>query len=128
MKEKLHNINFNNQKYNLFALESKVEHIQSNLQPIVLESLIEEMQDYLVCPFCHSRKILINRRKDQDRHLKTSFGGNWNLSSNMYIDGECNECKKEFDLLNDLLKLPDYAKYTPLTQKKRHPSYPLKSS
>ena len=36
----------------------------------------------------------------------------------MYIDGECNECKKEFDLLNDLLKIPDYAKYTPLTQKK----------
>jgi hypothetical protein len=118
MKEKLHNINFNNQKYNLFALESKVEHIQSNLQPIVLESLIEEMQDYLVCPFCQSRKILINRKQDQDRHIKTSFGGNWNLSSNMYINGECNECKKEFDLLNDLLKLTDYAKYTPLTQKK----------
>jgi hypothetical protein len=99
-------------------VDSKYRWKSLNLQPIVLESLIEEMQDYLICPFCQSRKILINHKKVQDRLLKTSFGGNWNLSSNMYKDGKCNDCKKEFDLLKDLLKLPDYAKYTPLTQKK----------
>jgi len=76
------------------------------------------MQDYLICPFCHSRNIIINHKPRQDRHIKTSFGGNWYISSNMYMDGKCNECQKEFDLLNDLLKLSDYAKFPPLTQKK----------
>jgi hypothetical protein len=32
IKEKLHNFNFNKQKYNLFELESQVEHIQSNFR------------------------------------------------------------------------------------------------
>jgi transposase len=118
MRENLKTINVNEKQYNLFELESKIENIQSDLQPVILESLITEMQKEFICPTCHSRDIDINLRSKTDKVVKTSFGGIWILSEKMFIEGKCKGCRNEFDMLNDLLKLPEYARFTPLTQKK----------
>jgi len=118
IKDNLKEFNVNGEEYNLFELENKIESFQSNLQPVVLESLIEELKDNFTCPFCHSRKININYKAGRNRVVKTSFGGEWKLSKNMFMNGKCKECQKEFDILNDLLRLPDNARFTPLTQKK----------
>ncbi len=118
IRKNLRNFNVKEQEYNLFELESRTENIQSNLQPVILESLIEEMQDDIFCQACHSRNVVISFRKKGNRVVKTSFGGEWILSEKMFMNGKCKDCRKEFDMLNDLLKLPEYAKFTPLTQKK----------
>jgi len=119
IKENLRNFDFNGCGYNLFGLEGRVENIQSELQPVILESLIKEMQANLTCPVCNSRNVDINNcNAGKDRVIKTSFGGDWKLSNSMFMGGKCKDCGKEFDVLNDLLKLPEYARFTPLTQKK----------
>ena len=111
-------VNVSEEEYSIFELETKIENIQSNFQPVVLESVIEELKENFACPFCYSRSINVNHKNGRDRVVKTSLGGEWNLSKNMYMNGKCKDCQKEFDILKDLLKLPEYTRFTPLTQKK----------
>jgi transposase len=118
IKENLRGFNVSEKEYNLFELESRVEKIQSDLQPVILQSLIEEMQKEIICPACHGRQVELNINPKKHRVVKTSLGGEWILSGKMFTHAKCQACRVEFDMLDDFLKLPAHASFTPLTKKK----------
>ena len=109
---------------NFFKIEKSVEKFQSQLQPLVLESVLKEIgNDFCQCPKCRSSNVIIYKSDQRDgtrAHwlIKTSLGSSLFLKPNMLPKGKCNNCGRKFDIVKDALKLSEKNKFTPLTQMK----------
>jgi len=105
---------------NFFEIEKNVEKFQSQLQTLVLESVLKEIEnDFSQCPKCRSSNVIIDKSDHRDeRIIKTSLGSSLFLKPNMLPKGKCNSCGREFNIAKDALKLSGKDKFTPLTQMK----------
>ncbi|NQU52074.1 MAG: hypothetical protein HQ522_06000 [Bacteroidetes bacterium] len=105
---------------NIFQLEKKIESFQSKMEALVLESSIDELKEISVkCPACQTSNTIKRNNSiecEKAGELITSLGGK--LKSVNLPVGKCKNCKEEIDTKRIVLKLPEKAKFTPLTQKK----------
>jgi predicted Zn-ribbon and HTH transcriptional regulator len=107
-----------------FEIEKQVETFQSQLQTLVLESVLKEAASvFSQCPKCRSSNVVIyesdhgGERRDH-WSMKTSLGSSLLLRPNMLPKGKCNDCGRKFDIAKDCLKLSEKNKFSPLTQMK----------
>ncbi len=107
---------------NFFRIEKRIETLWSELQPLVIESVVKEVNDNInECPFCDSTEInKYNPRPEKSvaRKLDASFGGRVSLYEGQLLRGNCCNCKKEFNVKEDFLELSETSNFTPLTQMK----------
>jgi len=107
---------------NIFAIEQKIETLQSEVQPFLLELLFRELKnDPTECPNCKSGNIVSCKEKNRSRtpkEIKTSFGGSLILKGNLLEKAQCLDCSENFSVIEAMLNLAEIAKYTALTQKK----------
>ena len=107
-----------------FEIEKQVETFQSQLQTLVLESILKEAAStFSQCPKCRSSNVVIyesDHRSGRKDHwsMKTSLGSSLFLRRNMLPKGKCDNCGREFDIANDYLGLSEKGKFSPLTQMK----------
>jgi transposase len=104
----------------IFRSEIRIEAFQSKLQALMMESLLKSVHSKVdTCPFCQSPDITIwIRKRKPNKVLTTSMGGGFDVPNEAMMKGTCHACQREFDLISDILELPDTFNYTPLTQKK----------
>lgn len=107
-----------------FEIEKQVETFQSQLQTLVLESVLKEAASaFSQCPKCRSSNVVIyesdhgGERRDH-WSMKTSLGSSLFLRPNMLPKGKCDNCGSQFDIAKDYLKLSEKNKFSPLTQMK----------
>lgn len=107
---------------NIFQLEKKVESFQSKMEALVLESFIKGLKDVsFKCPNCQTSNAIKwnnNSENEKTEELIASLGGKLNLKADLLPVGKCKNCKVEFNTKKTVLKLPENAKFTPLTQRK----------
>jgi len=114
--------NNKNMEENFFQLEKRIEGFQSEVQSLLLESVIKGMKERPVkCPNCQSSNTSSyngNKESGEIKVLKTSLGGSLILREGVLFKVRCNNCGNNFDLEKNILKLAEQARYTPLTEKK----------
>jgi len=112
---------FGNTDASIFEIEKKIESLQSELQPSLLELVFCELKDDLTeCPNCKSSNILTCKDKNQWRtakEVKTSLGSSLILKGDL-LEIRCLDCNEDFSVIETVVNLTEKTKYTALTQKK----------
>jgi len=110
-------------KSNFFKIEQEAEKFISQLLVLVLESVLEEItSDISQCPRCNSNDVIVqkpdhtNGRKNTG--VRTGLGSSLLFKPELLRKRKCNNCEKEFDIAQDILRISIKDKFTPRTQMK----------